>query len=96
MTELTFDSIREAMDRFPPMPTLRFDLYAHDLGGQAYELNLDPMMATAMGSDGRRLLIVPRDHIERWAYELQRLGVDVRVEPRHRADPTTPQHSEDK
>lgn len=60
----------------------RVDLFAHPLADGAWELNC-PEDLRPPGSRGRRVLVVPKGELDRWARELRSLGADVRVEPRN-------------
>jgi hypothetical protein len=77
-------AMREAehiMANAPPPP--HFDLYGHMLDDvTGYELAAEIRPPHLRGTPARRTLVVPRNQIDRWAYELRRMGADVRVEPR--------------
>jgi len=60
------------MERNLP-PPVRVDLYGHDLGDQAFELNRP--------AKERRFIVVPRDKLLSTYKELRAAGVDVRLEP---------------
>ena len=64
----------EEMRRTMPPPVC-VDLYGHELGDQAYELNRK--------SGERRFIVVPKKVLERTYHELRDVGVDVRLEPRY-------------
>lgn len=81
----SLDKLMEAkrrIDALGPPPNVKFDLFGHELGDKAYELPALPEELCLPGCKDRRMLVVPRNQLERWAYELRRHGADVRVEPR--------------
>lgn len=81
---LTLEKLREVMALIPPWPPEpKFDLYGHDLPdqAQAYELGEEAFKIIGEKRE-RRFLIVPRKRLHAIAYELRKLGADVRVEPR--------------
>jgi hypothetical protein len=93
--DLTAGKLLEVMRQierdFPPLPSIKFDLFGSDLVDGAYELNC-PDEFKPPGTKGWRTLVVPKAKIDWWAYELRRHGAEVRVEPRIRA--TEPQDRE--
>ncbi len=81
---LTIEKIRALMDSIPKLPPMpKFDLFGSEHIDKAYELRTDlfPEMQLP-GSEGRRMLVVPKRDLMRWYYDLQNAGVDVRLEPR--------------
>lgn len=82
--------MRQLHREFPPLPSVKFDLFGSDLVDSAYELKC-PDEFKLPGTQGWRTLVVPKNDLERWAHELRRNGAEVRVEPRFR--PTPPQEA---
>jgi hypothetical protein len=80
---LTAEKLMAAIRSLPPPlpPPPAYDLYASVGLDQAYEIN-PPDDLRPPGSKGRKLVVVPKQDLDRWASELRRMGIDVRVEPR--------------
>lgn len=84
---LTFADIDRVINMCgAPARPPRYDLYWHQLGnGQVYELpELDAYSMAALGTDGRRILVVPKDALDEWYRMLIDAGIDVRLQPRFR------------
>lgn len=84
------EMMRKIEREFPPLPSVKFDLFGSELVDSAYELNC-PDELKPPGTQGWRTLVVPKAKLEWWAYELRRHGAEIRVEPRIRtAEPQEP------
>lgn len=69
-------AVMRSIPKPPPMP--KYDIFPSLYADKAYELNT----SAVLGSEDRRMIVAPMTEAWHWYTELQKLGVDVRWQPR--------------